>query len=227
MTDTGRGIAPEFVPHVFDAFRQEEATPTRSRGGLGLGLAISRQIVELHGGRIEARSEGEGKGATFVCSLPASSGGGATPSPRRSPSDERPAQLRGLRVLVVDDEEDTRQLMRVLLEDCGCRVRIAASAAEALAAFEEEAPDVLLSDIGMPGQDGYALIQRVRALAPAKGGDVPAAALTAYARAEDRQRLLNAGFSVHLAKPIEPAELVAVVATLSRFMQKGGGGPQP
>lgn len=225
VSDNGKGIAPQFLPHVFDAFRQEDASFTRSRGGLGLGLAITRQLVELHGGRIEARSEGEGRGATFVVQLPISAVS-RYPQPnaqaagrqmRLDASFDRPSQLRGLNVLVVDDEEDARLLVKAILEDCGCRVRIASGVDEALREFAKEAPDVLVSDIGMPGRDGYDLIRRVRALPPDDGGDVAAAALTAYARAEDRRRMLNAGYSMHVPKPVEPAELVAVVASLTRF----------
>jgi PAS domain S-box-containing protein len=223
VKDTGRGIAPEFLPYVFDAFRQEEASHTRSRGGLGLGLAITRQLVELHGGRIEAHSEGEGKGSTFTVLMPGAVHARTQAEPHRGRpalapgAYGRPEQLRGLRVLVVDDEEDARQLVRAVLEDCGCRVTLAKSVDEAMAIFESRPPDVLVSDIAMPERDGYELIRKVRAFPREGGGDVPAAALTAYARAEDRRALLNAGFSMHVPKPMDPAELVAVVASLTRF----------
>ena len=227
VRDTGRGIAPGFLPHVFEAFRQEDASASRSRGGLGLGLAITRQLVELHGGAISAHSAGEGQGASFVVSLPiaavVSSGAEARRAVRDFRADgtfERPTHLRGLRVLVVDDEEDARGLVATVLEDCGCQVVAAASVREALEQLAQHRPDLLLSDIGMPEQDGYDLIRLVRALPRDSGGDIPAAALTAYARPEDRRRMLNAGFSIHLAKPVEPAELVAVVATLSRFIHR-------
>ncbi len=227
VTDTGKGIAPSFLPHVFEAFRQEEGGPAHPRGGLGLGLAITRQLVELHGGKIEARSEGEGRGSTFIVCLPV----GATPVPGQPrPSSRpplpipRPPQLQGLRVLVVDDEEDARQLVKAVLEDCGCIVMIAGSVDQALEAFEHDVPNMLISDIGMPGRDGYELIRRVRALPRDKGGDVPAAALTGYARAEDRRQLLNSGYSMHIAKPVEPAELVAVVVSLTRFASPVSGG---
>ncbi|MDB4942560.1 MAG: two-component hybrid sensor and regulator [Labilithrix sp.] len=227
VSDTGKGIDPGFLPSVFEPFRQEDASTTRARGGLGLGLAISRQLVELHGGTIRAESAGEGRGATFTVSLPISAVGSARSSrPEHTEHQvaqaayEKPLQLRGIRILAVDDEEDARRLVSAILEDCGCIVSLAASVSDAMTKIAEEMPDLLLSDIGMPDEDGYELIRRVRALPRDRGGDLPAAALTAYARAEDRRRLLNAGFSMHLAKPIEPAELVAVVATLTRFIER-------
>jgi CheY-like chemotaxis protein len=211
---------------VFEPFRQQDAGPSRQRGGLGLGLAITRQLVELHGGRIVAHSDGEGRGATFTVTLPIAAVASMVERARREADSlppggfEKPEHLRGLRVLVVDDEEDARRLVATVLEDCGCRVMMAGSVAEAMHAFEAETPNVLLSDIGMPGEDGFALIRKVRALPRARGGDVPAAALTAYARPEDRRNMLNAGYSIHVPKPVEPAELVAVVATLCRFTQR-------
>jgi PAS domain S-box-containing protein len=227
VADNGQGIARDFLPKVFEAFRQEDASPSRARGGLGLGLAISKQLAELHGGRIVASSEGEGRGATFTVTLPVSA---IAPSEnvvqqrvrtfRVDGAFERPAQIRGLRLLVVDDDDDGRALITTILEQCGCRVRTASNVEEALRKFEEEVPDVLLSDIGMPGQDGYDLIRKVRGRPRDAGGDVPAAALTAYARADDRRKMLNAGYSIHLPKPVEPAELVAVVTTLSRFIHR-------
>jgi signal transduction histidine kinase/CheY-like chemotaxis protein len=223
VEDTGRGIAPSFLPYVFDAFRQEDTAHTRSRGGLGLGLAITKQLVELHGGRIEAGSQGEGFGAVFRVHLPvpAVARTGDGPTSRRSHFEKR-AELEGLRVLVVDDDADARELVQAVLESSGCRVTVAEGADPALDAIAREVPDVLLSDVGMPGRDGYDLIREMRLLSPEKGGSVPAAALTAYARAEDRRRLLDAGFSMHLAKPVEPAELVAVVASLARFARTCG-----
>jgi len=225
VADTGKGVAPAFLPHVFDPFRQEDASSTRTRGGLGLGLAISRQLVELHGGSIVARSEGEGRGAMFSVSLPISAVRTSREATSSRPTGgastlERPAHLRGLRVLLVDDDEDARRLVAFILEDCGCMVRTAASVAEAMRCFAEQPPDVLLSDIGMPEEDGYDLIRKVRAFPRKHGGDVPAAALTAYAHSDDRRRMLNSGYSMHLPKPVEPAELVAVVATLTRFIHK-------
>ena len=221
VSDSGKGIDSEFLPHVFDRFRQADQKSTRAHGGLGLGLSIVRQIVELHGGSVHAESEGDGQGATFVVQLPLMvMRRGVEQQERRHPTaggsmalDCLP-QLDNLRVLIVDDEEDTRDLLRVALEQCGSEVVTAGSAMEALVALEKSKPDVLISDIGMPEEDGYALISKVRALSAARGGKVPAIALTAYARTEDRVRALMAGFQVHLPKPIEPVELMAVVASL-------------
>jgi CheY-like chemotaxis protein len=226
--DTGKGIAADFLTRVFDAFRQEEVTSSRSRGGLGLGLAITRQLVELHGGTISVASEGEGRGATFTVRLPLSSSIPSSPPQgadharqfRAEASYERPPQLNGLKVLVVDDDDDARGLTASILEDCGCIVTRAVSGREALERLRENPPDVLLSDVAMPEIDGIDLVRKIRQLPREQGGDIPAAALTAYARAEDRLRLLNAGFSIHLPKPIEPAELVAVVLTLTRFIHR-------
>jgi PAS domain S-box-containing protein len=221
VSDTGKGIDSEFLPHVFDRFRQADQKSTRAHGGLGLGLSIVRQLVELHGGSVHAESEGEGQGATFVVQLPLMVvRRGVEQQGRRHPTAggsmvlDCPPQLDRLRILVVDDEEDTRDLLRTALEQCGSEVVTAGSAMEALEALEKSKPDVLISDIGMPEEDGYALIRKVRALSAARGGKVPAIALTAYARTEDRVRALVAGFQVHLPKPIEPVELVAVVASL-------------
>lgn len=229
VTDRGKGISPTFLPWVFDPFRQEDASPSRMKGGLGLGLAITRQLVELHGGRITAASDGEDCGSTFTVRLPIAAVALAEtrsqaitrPHPEHL-SFECPDHIRGLRILVVDDEEDSRRLVATVLEDCACVVTTAGSVQEAMTLLATQRLDLLVSDIGMPGEDGYDLIRRVRALPHARGGDMPAAALTAYARAEDRQRMLNAGYSIHLAKPVEPAELVAVVATLSRFLHRAG-----
>jgi len=226
VADSGMGIAAGFLPYVFDPFRQADASSTRSRGGLGLGLAITRQLVELHGGKITVESAGEGCGTTFTVVLPISA---VAPRPTTLPAERRfgsepplahPEHLRGLRVLVVDDEPDARDLIAAILRDCGCLVTTAVSTEQALASLALEVPDVLVSDVGMPERDGYDLIHKVRSLPRDRGGDIPAAALTAFARAEDRRNLLNAGFSMHLPKPVEPAELVAVVATLSRFMRR-------
>ena len=228
VTDDGQGIGADFLPHVFDPFRQADGTITRAHGGLGLGLAISRHLVEQHGGTIRAESDGPGRGARFTVSLPlvpathwppsSADGLRAAPGPGDAGAPVQPrgeSALRGLKVLAVDDDPDARQLVRTILESFGSEVRLAGNVGEALQAISEQVPDVLLSDIGMPGEDGYALIRKVRQLPPVRGGTIPAAALTAYTQAEDRDQVLGAGFSVHLAKPIEPATLVAVVADLA------------
>ena len=222
VRDTGIGIAPEFLPHVFDRFRQADATTSRAFGGLGLGLSIVRQLVELHGGTVRVDSEGEGLGATFTISLPlmelrsaVSDTGSARQPEFMLPEFECPPELTGLRVLVVDDEADTCELLQVILEGCGARVKTASSAAAALEAVADEVFDVLISDIGMPDEDGYYLIAKVRALGKDRGGKIPAAALTAYASEGDRIRVLQSGFQTHVPKPISPSELVAVVANLA------------
>lgn len=224
VTDNGRGITPDFLPFVFERFKQADNSISRVHGGLGLGLAISRHIVELHGGTIEAQSLGEGLGARFVVKLPVAA---VRPEARATSARlatvpsmvgfERPEELVGLRILVVDDEQDARDLLTEVLESCGSIVTRADSATKALGVIERELPDILISDIGMPGDDGYAFIRKVRELPPELGGRIPAAALTAYARAEDRRRALNAGYMMHIPKPVEPAELVAVIANLARF----------
>ena len=222
VSDTGKGIDSEFLPHVFDRFRQADQKSTRVHGGLGLGLSIVRQLVELHGGSVHAESGGVGRGATFVVQLPLlAMRREAEKHERRHPTAgggmalDCPPRLDHLRVLIVDDEADTRDLLRAILERCGSEVVTAGSAREALDALEKSKPDMLISDIGMPEEDGYALISNVRALSAERGGKVPAIALTAYARTEDRVRALMAGFQVHLPKPIEPVELVACVASLA------------
>ncbi len=223
VADTGAGIAPEFLGHVFDRFRQADGSTTRHYGGLGLGLSIVKSLVELHGGTVQARSAGTGQGATFTVCLPvmavqrsAYSGGRVQPSTETCPAPPfAQANLSGIKVLVVDDEADTRELIRRLLEECNADVVTAASAAETLALLERERPHVLISDIGMPDVDGYELLRRVRALGAERGGKVPAIALTAFARSEDRTRALRAGYLVHVAKPVEPGELIATVASVA------------
>ncbi|MCP9494686.1 MAG: PAS domain S-box protein [Pyrinomonadaceae bacterium MAG19_C2-C3] len=222
VSDTGLGIASAFLPHVFDRFRQADATSTRSYGGLGLGLAIVRQLVELHGGTVRVESAGVGQGTTFTVSLPFAAVRGAANDVERVPAElttssefECPPHLAGIHVLIVDDEADARELLHFILESCGVRVRTANSAAAALEAMIEEAFDVLISDIGMPEEDGYSLIAKVRALDKEQGGRIPAAALTAYAREEDRIRTLRSGFQIHIPKPVSPSELIAVVANLA------------
>ncbi len=222
VSDTGIGIEPEFLPHVFEPFRQEDASSTRRHGGLGLGLAIVLCLVELHGGTVEVTSEGKGHGACFTVSLPseASQAGVVRPPAatcRRGSSDlsGRLMDLEGVRVLVVDDEADTRELVGLVLAEHHAEVQTAGSAAEALAKLPRFHPMVLVSDIGMPEEDGYALIQKVRRLPQEQGGAVSALALTAFARAEDRTRAILAGYQMYLAKLVEPWELVAYVASLA------------
>ncbi|HKQ69800.1 MAG TPA: response regulator [Polyangiaceae bacterium] len=221
VTDTGQGIAASFLPHVFDRFRQADGTSTRRHGGLGLGLAIVRHLVELHGGTVHVESEGEGHGATFIVRLPVRAvQGPARPVHRGAPiavlgrtTDER--ILSGLVVLAVDDEADARELIATVLEQAGARTITVATADEALAVIARDRPDVFLSDIGMPGRDGFSLMRSVRALAPENGGSIPAAALTAYSRAEDARRAFEAGFQRHVPKPVDPDTLVAQVAALA------------
>jgi signal transduction histidine kinase/ActR/RegA family two-component response regulator len=221
VVDEGAGIAADFLPHVFERFRQADASTTRKHSGLGLGLAIVRHIVELHGGVVEAHSEGEGQGATFVVKLPLAAGAAEAPRkadrPRATTGDEmiQGPSLAGVRVLVVDDERDSRDLIATVLERQGARVVAVGSGAEALAAIGREVPDVLVSDIEMPEQSGYDLLRRVRELPADQGGRLPAAALTAYASAQDRMKALLSGFQLHVAKPVPPGELVAVVASLA------------
>ncbi|MFO0606473.1 MAG: ATP-binding protein [Polyangiales bacterium] len=217
VDDTGQGVRPDFVPYLFERFRQADGSTTRAQGGLGLGLAIVRSLVEQHGGAVAASSDGENRGATFTVRLPLASPRDDRPAgddvtSASVPPFECPPEVAGLRVLVVDDEPDARELVASLLARCRAEVTTAASAEEALASFRRAPPDVLVSDIGMPGEDGYALIRRVRALPSEEGGDVPAVAVTAYSSMADRSRALLAGFSMHVAKPVEPAELLVVLA---------------
>ncbi len=215
--DTGAGIDPALLPHLFERFRQGSGSESRRQTGLGLGLSIVRHIVEMHGGNVEARSEGRDQGAVFLIRLPYVDVGEGRVAPLgRAPQEGMAAapRLDGLRVLVVDDEPDARALIAAFLEERGATVHAAASAAEAVAMVEDERPDVLLSDISMRDEDGYDLIRRIRALPADKGGRTQAAALTAYGRLEDRMKALSAGFQLHVAKPVDPAELVAVVASL-------------
>jgi PAS domain S-box-containing protein len=212
VKDTGKGIAAEFLPYVFDYFRQEDGKTTRQFGGLGLGLAIVRHLVELHGGRVWVESPGEGLGATFTVRLPLRPMAAMVTS-----SDnllEPSLNLKGVQVLVVDDDADTREFIVFLLEMAGARVMMAKTAGEALAVLTQFQPDVLLSDIGMPEMDGYMLIRQVRALPSKQGGQIPAIALTAYAGDFNQQQALEAGFQKHIAKPIEPDELIKTIATL-------------
>lgn len=226
VIDNGMGISPTFLPFVFDRFRQADSTSTRSHGGLGIGLTIVRHIVELHGGSVAVDSMGEGRGSTFSIVLPisalhdipsadlAGNVAASTPPAHLNGHATPFADLDGMRVLVVDDEPDALELIAQVLKRAKAAVTTAGSAAEALERIEQSLPDVLVSDIAMPDADGFALIRQVRQMEPNKGGQIPAIALTAYARDEDRQRALSAGFQQHLAKPVEPAELVAAVAQL-------------
>ena len=222
VSDTGIGISEDFLPHLFERFRQGDSTTTRTHGGLGLGLAIARRIVELHGGRVYAFSPGEGKGSTFRVELPTMIVHREIEPERRvhPRADTRHATfefptLPDITVLAVDDDPDALGLVREILETAGARVRTATSVRAALESIEEQVPDVLVSDLGMPGMDGYELIQRLRHMeGPAR--ELPAAALTAYARSEDRAKALRLGFEMHLSKPIDPSELIAAVASLAR-----------
>jgi CheY-like chemotaxis protein len=235
VADDGQGIVPEFLPYVFDRFRQADASATRKTGGLGLGLSIVRQLVELHGGVVTASSDGTGRGATFVVRLPTAplrvDMGRSTPSPSPGipdvPTFECPAELRGLHVLVVDDEPETLSLLEFVIRQCDARVTTAERARDALALLEREPFDVLVSDVGMPEEDGHSFIRKVRMLRSSRGGRIPALALTAYARSEDRTAAFRAGFDMHLAKPIDPAELLVVMARLVSNHQRRTSSPPP
>ncbi|HMN96229.1 MAG TPA: ATP-binding protein [Phycisphaerales bacterium] len=215
VADDGAGIPAEFLPHVFDRFRQSDASTTRPHGGLGLGLAIARHLVELHGGTIEAASEGAGRGATFTVTLPITTIVPEAGS-RRGEGDPQ-LRLDGLDVLVVDDDSDARELIARLIEERGGRPRTAASVAEALGRCDERAPDMVVSDIGMPEEDGLELMRRIRQRDAALGRRTPAIAVSALARPEDRVLALDAGFDAHLAKPVEPDTLIAMVDRVSRW----------
>jgi PAS domain S-box-containing protein len=215
VQDSGSGIPARFLPHVFDRFQQEDGTLTRRHGGLGLGLAIVRHIVELHGGTVSATSSGENQGSTFIIQL------SSVISPRKANEARHPRKahrwLEGIRVLVTDDQADERQLLSMILGREGAEIRTARSAAEAITMVEEWRPDVLVSDVEMPFEDGYSLIRRVRDLGSSRGGAVPAIAVTAHARAEDRERALEAGFNDHIAKPIDRTKLLDAVAAAGRY----------
>jgi CheY-like chemotaxis protein len=223
VSDSGLGITPAFLPYIFEHFRQADGTTTRLHGGLGLGLAIVRQIVELHGGLIRAESPGEGLGSTFTIQLPLAPSTQrkrgrrspvglqveASPAPATSPT-----SLADVKVLLVDDDVDTLQILSVLLTDCKAQVQTATSVAAGLEALEWFDPDVLVSDLAMPGEDGYALIRKLRE-SVIDSAQIPAVALTSYVRVEDRARALSAGFNMFVAKPVQPDELIAAIANLA------------
>jgi CheY-like chemotaxis protein len=228
MRDTGQGISEAFLPYVFDRFRQADGAITRKHGGLGLGLAIVRHLVELHGGSIGAESGGDGKGATFVVRLPMlASAAALLPEHHearvvRASSRRAPFDLSGLKVLVVDDEADALDLLGTILKDCAAEVKASSSAREALIAYSDWQPHAIISDLEMPEMDGYAFIREVRARETISGVCIPAVALTAYARVEDRLRALAAGFQIHISKPADPLELATVVASLTGRITRNG-----
>ena len=226
VIDTGPGIKPEFLPHVFDRFRQEDSSITRAHGGLGLGLSIVRHLVELHDGTVTAESRRDAQGAIFTVRLPLAAAieDKNSPAPqdmqsgqptKKDAAPQRASTLAGLRVLLVDDEEDSREIVMAMLEQNWVQVKAASSAYEALRTFAEWRPDVLVSDIGMPAEDGYSLIRKVRSLPPERGGDVPAAALTGYAGRTDYLKALSAGYQSHIKKPVDFEELIAVIVSLA------------
>jgi signal transduction histidine kinase len=216
VSDTGQGISPEFLPRVFDRFRQADSSSTRDYRGLGLGLAIVRHLVELHGGTVQAESNGAGQGASFSVTFPILPGRIEPTLPQNGEHRSYYApKLNGLRVLIVDDEADARQIISTVIAQTGAEVKTCESVHEALQTLEEWRPDVLMSDIGMPGEDGYSLINKVRSLPAERGGHTPAAAFTAYAREEDRNRALAAGYQMHIAKPVSSGQLVAMIADLA------------
>jgi signal transduction histidine kinase/CheY-like chemotaxis protein len=223
VSDTGQGISKEQLPHLFERFHQADSTSTRPHTGLGLGLALVRHLVELHGGKVTAQSPGEGQGATFIVELPVAiahhekeTGARVHPTARGTLLSGAGPSLRGLRVLVVDDDRDSLDVVHTVLASLGAEARECPSASEGLKIVEEWRPHVLISDIEMPGEDGYTFIGKVRALDITEGGKTPALALTAYGRVEDRLRALSAGYNMHASKPVDPAELGVIVASLAR-----------
>ncbi|MDQ3155994.1 MAG: ATP-binding protein [Actinomycetota bacterium] len=235
IIDTGEGMSPDFLPNVFERFRQADGASTRRHTGLGLGLAIVRQLVELHGGTVDAASDGVGRGATFTVRLPISagearSGQAAMPGDRPTAASTAPPtrqlpRLDGLGILVVDDNADGRELTALVLTQAGASVKTAASVREALQMLEVKRPDALVSDISLPGEDGYDLIREIRRYEAEHGGFLPALAVTGYARAEDRARILAAGFQAHVPKPVEPIELIATIATVAGRLGRAAKSP--
>jgi CheY-like chemotaxis protein len=225
VQDDGPGIPPDFLPHIFEPFRQEDSSSTRSHQGLGLGLAIVRNLLQLHGGTVQARNREDGSGALFKVILPLN-----VSVPEALGHDQHPDQgrkededwsragtaLRGTRVLVVDDEADAREVVTLLLERCGAKVFVASSAREAFELLQQELPEVLVTDIEMPGEDGYSLVRRIRKLPSGKGGRITAIAFTAHAGAHDLPKLMSAGFDRHVPKPLQPRELITAIATLAK-----------
>jgi CheY-like chemotaxis protein len=226
VKDTGKGIDAAFLPFVFDRFKQADSSITRRVGGLGLGLALVRHIVELHGGQVAAASDGPGTGATFTIRLPIRAMLPASETPLPAPVSVRNAQtvreLSGIRVLAVDDEPDARDLIGAVLEQAGAVVETAPSAALGFEAFKRFRPDVLVSDIGMPDEDGFTFMRRIRALSSAEGGKVPSLALTAFASEEDRGKAIGAGYTTHLGKPVSPDALATAVANLAAVTSGAG-----
>jgi CheY-like chemotaxis protein len=224
VRDTGKGIDPEFLPHVLERFRQSDMSSTRRTGGLGLGLALVKHLVEMQGGNVEAASAGKDQGATFTVRLPVRAV--YTPPPaEREPIEadqQRRESLAGVHALVVDDQEDVRTLLTITLESYGAKVEVASSGKEALELLTRQTPadpfDVLVCDIAMPDEDGYAVLRKVRALPPDKGGDIPAIALTAYGRPEYHKRALEAGFQTYVVKPVKPDELVEVIQGVIKLL---------
>jgi PAS domain S-box-containing protein len=218
FSDTGEGIAPEFLPYVFDRFRQADGTSTRNHMGLGLGLAIVKRVVELHGGTVTAESAGRDKGATFTVALPLAEsfdGKPRGPIADRMPGNYGPQGGLGIRVLIVEDDVETREMLAAIMDRGGFSYRVATRASEALTVLDDWQPDVIVSDIGMPDMDGYEFVRRLRARPPAQGGLLPALALSAFARSEDRELALRSGYQAHVAKPVEPSELVKAITELT------------